>query len=188
MQEIPKPQLLDPDRVDRDEREEMTADDHSSRAQLFAVALEETCEYADQLWTQVNALRGYLLDALAPDPRLPGVHTRISASPIGPDDETGWQKWIEAYATTNSVLCGAHGDSGFGLSEAREQAQVRRSAPELNLHVRHPATTAEAPPKSSEPAEQPKRAPSWSPLKVAGAAIITVLTLRGLRPSPGRSR
>jgi hypothetical protein len=191
MYEIPKPQLLDPDRIDRDDREELTAEDHRSRAQLFATALAETCHYADQLWNQVNALRGYLLDSIPPDPRKPGAHTRTSASPTGPDDEQGWQNWIEAFATTSSVLCGAHGDSGFGLSRAREEAQLRRTAPELTLHARHPEPAADqqppahpAPPQRQARNGQAHSSSSWSPIKVAAATVVAVLTLRGLRPRP----
>jgi hypothetical protein len=194
MYEIPKPHVLDPDRIDRDDREEFTAEDHRSRAQLFATALGETCEYADQLWNQVNALRSYLLDSLPPDPRKPGPHTTASASPVGPDDDQGWRDWINAFATTTSVLCGPHGDSGFGLSRAREEAQLRRTAPELALHARRPASSPEPAPaadpstEADEPKERAEGHSSWSPLKIAGAAAIAILTVRGLRPYPGGSR
>lgn len=195
MYEIPKPELLDPDRVDRDDREDFTADDHRSQAQLLAKALGESCAYADQLWDQVNALRDYLLNSLPPDPRTPGPHATAAASPSGPDDEDGWVNWINAFATTTSVLCGSHGDSGFGLSRAREEAQLRRTAPELTLHARHPdlgepeptpAEPHDAPPSAQSPADSPTITRSVG-RAVAGGAV-AVLALRGLRTLPGLHR
>ena len=200
MYEIPKPELLDPDRVDRDDRERFTAEDHRSQAQLLAKALGESCAYADQLWEQVNALRGYLLDSLPPDPRAPGAHATAAASPTGPDDEQGWLNWINAFATTTSVLCGSHGDSGFGLSRAREEARLRRTAPELTVHADHSdlgAAKPDQPPELADPAQpaQPTVAPptdgpannkrtATSVGKAAAATVIAVLALRGLRPRP----
>lgn len=201
MYEIPKPELLNPDRENRDDREDFTAEDHRSQAQVLATALGESCAYADQLWEQVNALRGYLLDSLPPDPRTPGPHTTAGASPTGPDDDKGWTRWINAFATTTSVLCGSHGDSGFGLSRAREEARLRRTAPELTLHARHPDLGSAAP--ESAPADMPAPAPStqpsgqlpahaaattWSVGKTVGAAVVTVLALRGLRIRPSTCR
>jgi hypothetical protein len=195
MYEIPKPELLNPDRVDRDDREHFTAEDHRSRAQLFAKALGESCAYADQLWEQVDALRGYLLESLPPDPRTPGARTTAAASPTGPDDEDGWSKWINAFATTTSVLCGAHGDSGFGLSRAREEARLRRTAPELILQARHPEFAA-AQPKAEVAAESPApegasddpsheaRNSTTAILKAVAATVVGVLALRGLRTPP----
>lgn len=195
MYEIPKPELLNPDRVDRDDREHLTAEDHRSRAELLAKALAESCAYADQLWDQVNALRGYLLESLPPDPRSPGAHPTASASPTGPDDEDGWRNWIHAFATTTSVLCGSHGDSGFGLSRAREEARLRRTAPELTQLARDrgPDNEAAAPSRATSPARPPaapdgesgaqaRRSPT--PIaKAIAATIIAILALRGLRNS-----
>ena len=206
MSEIPKPELLDPDRVDRDDRENLTAEDHRSQAQLLAKALGESCAYAYQLWEQLNAVRGYLLDSLPPDPTLPGPHTVACAAPTGPDDESGWQDWITAFATTTSTLCGAHGDSGFGLSRAREEAQKRRSAPELQVRARlqepsgkdegdggvdrgyrnpKPGDAAPPSPVRPEAGTGDVTAPAgaqWTPVKVAASAVVGVLALRGLRP------
>ena len=189
MQEIPKPELLDPDRVDRDDREDMTTEDHRSQKQLLAKALGESCSYADQLWEQLNQVRAYLLDSLPPDPRLPGPKTTASASPTGPDDEQGWQRWMATFADTTSVLCGAHGDSGFGLSTAKEEAQVRRSAPVLTLQHRLAQREAEAAPPgptSAEAAAETKAAGNsgWSAVKIAGAVVTAALALRGLRRTP----
>ena len=157
MYEIPKPELLDPDRVTRDDREDFTPADHRSQAQLLGKALGDSCAYADQLWEQVNALRAYLLDSLPPDPRRPGPHTTASASPTGPDDDDGWARWMNAFAATTSVLCGAHGDSGFGLSRAREEAQVRRTAPELTLQAHRPELAARAPEAAAATGAGPSR-------------------------------
>lgn len=203
MYEIPKPELLNPDRVERDDREHFTAEDHRSQAQLLAKALGESCAYADQLWEQVNALRGYLLHSLPPDPRTPGPHTTAAAAPTGPDDEDGWTRWVNAFATTTSVLCGSHGDSGFGLSRAREEARLRRTAPELTLHARHPELATPQPVAETTPAspahqavedEQPDEARNHTAVRVsatevikaAAAAVIGVLALRGLRTPPHR--
>ena len=136
MYDIPKPELLDPDRVNRDDREHFTAADHRSQAQLLAKALGESCAYAGQLWEQLNAVRGYLLDSLPPDPNLSGAHTVACAAPTGPDDESGWQDWIRAFATTTSTLCGVSRRLRLRPVPPREEAQKRRSAPELLAHAR----------------------------------------------------
>jgi len=191
MHEIPKPELLNPDRVDRDDREEFTGEDHRSQAQLLAKALGESCAYAEQLWDQLNMTRAYLLESLPPDPRTPGAHRTASASPTGPGDERGWERWVNTFANTTSVLCGAHGDSGFGLSRAREEAQLRRTAPELTVVAEHPEVAAMMPPEPPSPAptEPPAaRKTATSMGKAAAAAIIGVLALRGLRPAPRRDR
>lgn len=189
MQEIPKPELLNPDRIDRDDREDMSAEDHRSQAQLLSKALEESCGYADQLWEQLDEVRAYLLASLPPDPRMPGPKTTASASPTGPDDEEGWQRWVTTFAATTSVLCGSHGDSGFGLSRAKEEAQVRRSAPIMALRHKYPQEPASAAAESKREAEReqaPKRDGKWSSLKIVGAVVTVVLAVRGLRrpPSP----
>ncbi len=197
MYEIPKPELLNPDRVDRDDREDFTAEDHRSQSQLLAKALGESCAYAEQLWDQADALRAYLLDSLPPDPRTPGPHTTTAASPTGPDDEAGWNRWIQSFATTTSVLCGAHGDSGFGLSRAREEARLRRNAPELILHARHPDLGTSHPaaqdhedPSSPRSGKAERREPADPPVagivKAAAATVIGILALRGLRVPPRR--
>lgn len=197
--EIPKPELLNPDRENRDDREDFTAKDHRSQSQLLAKALGESCAYADQLWEQVNALRGYLLDSLPPDPRSPGPHTTAAASPTGPDDDDGWQNWINVFATTTSVLCGSHGDSGFGLSRARDEARLRRAAPAPTMHARQPRldgpeptpTVSQDPAPTLQPPDEPPAdvtATIRSIGKTAVAAVVTVLALRGLRTRPGTDR
>jgi hypothetical protein len=151
MQEIPPPQVLRADRVSRDDREDMTTEDHRSQAQLLATALEESCAYAQLLWNDLNAARQYLEDTLPPDPRSPGGSLAVSASPTGPDDEPGWQSWIDAYAEITSVLCGPHGDSGFGLGEARRMAHLRRTAPITKIKAEHPAVLASGATTNSAP-------------------------------------
>lgn len=194
MYEIPKPELLSPDRVDRDDREDFTAEDHRSQSQLLAKALGESCAYADHLWEQLNALRGYLLDSLPPDPRTPGPHTTAAAAPSGPDDEDGWANWIKAFAATTSVLCGSHGDSGFGLSRARQEAQLRRTAPALTRPVDRLEPTAPPPAADDAMTDSPapgtvEAAPSNGDpatrfVKAAAVGVIAVLALRGLRTAP----
>ncbi|HZC72978.1 MAG TPA: hypothetical protein VE442_19935 [Jatrophihabitans sp.] len=147
--EIPQPQVLDPDRPLRKRGTQFTADDRPE-AKLLHKALYESCDYAAHLWRTLDAMRGYLLASLPPDPRSPDAD-RSCARPAGPDDEAGWQAWIDAFASVSSVLCGPHGDSGFGLGRARQEAQRRRSAPLLYM-----AAEAAKPPRRVDPiAEQP---------------------------------
>ena len=188
MQPIPQPEVLDPDRVLSTDRDTMTDDDHRSRANLLDTALHETCEYAQQVWENLNRLRGYLLASLPPDPRTPGPHTSTGASPTGPDDEQGWQNWIEAYAAAIATLAGPRGDSGYGLGEARREAELRRNAPVLQLHANHPElSTAGDPPPVPAAAGPTGRARM---ARTVATAAVLLLALRGLRPrrrvGPGR--
>jgi hypothetical protein len=187
MQPIPKPHLLDPDRILDNDRGDFTAD-HEARAELLDKALRETCAYAQQLWDTTDALRGYLLDSLPPDPRSPEGHLRPSASPTGPDDTAGWENWVTAFSSATSVLCGPHGDSGYGLSEARHAAELRRSAPNLNLVAEHPGigepVRSDDEPKPATPQAAPVTSSTTGPvrtLKLVAAGVIGVLALRGLR-------
>jgi hypothetical protein len=176
MHPMPKPDLLDPDRTKSNERTNLTADDHPTRAEQFDQALHESCEYATELWQHLEATRKYLLDSLPSDPRAPGTNPHSCASPTGPTDEVGWQRWIETYATATSILAGPHGDSGFGLGEAREAARLRRDAPNLRVLA---ATNPNVP--SPEPAANPVKPPRPSGLRSVGLAALGVLAVRGLR-------
>jgi hypothetical protein len=185
-QQIPTPQVLDPDRVLVNARGDLTAD-HESRAKLLEVALHDSCAYAQQLWHDLDAMRGYLLNSLPPDPRTPGVHTTVSASPTGPEDDTGWDNWINAYSAVTSVLCGPHGDSGFGVTEARHAANLRRTAPIVRVHADHPGTGthidqehAQRAQAATERRPQESRGPRFA--RVAGTTMLVLLALRGLRP------
>lgn len=183
MQPIPKPHLLDPERILVNDRGGFTVD-HETRAHALDKALKETCEYAQQLWQDLDGVRSYLLHCLPPDPRAPGAKPTASASPTGPDDEQGWENWIQAYATVTSVLAGPQGDSGFGLSEARREARDRRTAPVLALAAEHPdvdLAPAEPPRHTEAPAAQPARAKTGLS-RTLGAAVVVLLALRGLRP------
>jgi len=186
MQPIPTPQVLDPDRPLDNDRGDLIAD-HQARAQLLDDALHQTCSYAQQLWHDLDAMRGYLLNSLPPDPRSPGAHPTASASPTGPDDDTGWDNWIAAYATITSVLCGPHGDSGYGLSEGHREATLRRTAPVLRIHadhaglgtpdhqdLAHAATTLESP--ALPPVARSRTG------RTTALAVLILLALRGLRP------
>lgn len=128
MQLIPTPESLDPDRILVNDRGDFTAD-HQARSALLDHALRESCAYAQQLWNELNAMRQYLLTSLPPHPQPPGPRHSAAAAPSGPEDENGWQNWIDAFAGVTSVLCGPHGDSGFGLSRAHEEARLRRDQP-----------------------------------------------------------
>ena len=133
---IPLPSVLEPDRghllggLNADEdAEQKLADLHQ--------ALTEACDYGRAVWLGLDSMRSYLLHSLPPEPYGPGLH-RTCASPAGPDDEDGWQSWMSAYAEAHSVLAGPQGDSGFGVSEARREAQNRRSAPAVRVLAEHP--------------------------------------------------
>jgi hypothetical protein len=185
MQPIPTPQVLDPDRVLGNDRGGLTVD-HETRVQLLDDALHESCSYAEQLWRDLDAMRAYLLTSLPPDPRTPSPHPTDSASPTGPDDDTGWDNWTTAYAAVGSLLCAPHGDSGYGLSEGRRGANLRRTAPVLRIQAEHPArnkTLAQEDQTTEEGAETKShvagRSRTW---RAAATIVLVLLALRGLRP------
>lgn len=162
--------------------------------------LHATCSYAQQLWRDLDAMRGYLLTSLPPHPRAPGLRPTASASPTGPGDGDGWDNWITAYAAVTSVLCGPHGDSGYGLGEARREAALRRTAPVLVVAAHH----RDAFDHQEEPASNPARqafptstsrpdAPCGtsartrpSHVHTAVTVVLAVLALRGLRTRGSR--
>lgn len=121
---IPRPEVLDPDRPLRRHGTELFEDDRPE-VEVLRQALEDSCAYASQLWQTLDEIREYLLVSLPPDAATAGAG-RLGASPAGPDDEQGWQAWIQAFATTTSVLCGPRGDGGFGLGRAHQEARSRR--------------------------------------------------------------
>jgi len=133
---IPIPGVLDPERGHLLGNLN-AAGDEKQQLKDMRQALADACGYGRELWRGVDALRSYLLTSLPPDPRTPGLH-RTGAAPTGPDDEQGWQSWMAAYAEAHSVLAGPQGDSGFGVSEAEREAQLRRSAPSVRLLAEHP--------------------------------------------------
>lgn len=185
MQPIPKPQVLDPDRMLVNDRNDLTVDDVSS-TELLDKALHESCAYAEQLWDHLAATREYLVESLPPDPREPGPNPSRGASPTGPDDENGWSRWIDTYAAVSSVLAGPHGDSGLGLSDARHAATLRRTAPNLAVMAKIASDEADTatPPHGTvadggdTPASGAQRARL---LRAAGLGVLGVLALRGLR-------
>ena len=94
MHPIPQPHALDPDRILDEDRDDMPAD-HQVRAALLAKGLHEACGYSQQLWNTLAATREYLMTSLPSDPRSPGAHPTLSASPTGSDDTEGWDRWID---------------------------------------------------------------------------------------------
>lgn len=192
METIPQPQLLDTDHLLANEGgEPSTTDDPKARAEQLDAALHETCEYGQKMWHDLNAVREYLLASLPSDPRLPGMDLTACASPTGPDDDEGWQKWINAFAEVSSVLRGPHGDSEFGRTEAQHEADLRRSA-----RVREMAPDAGGARRPSEP-EPPRpgghaaarSTPAWSPaLKGGAVALLAAMTLRAFRRQNAGSR
>lgn len=178
MQLIPTPQILDPHRPLHNDRGDFTTD-HRLRAELLEHALQDTCNYAQHLWRDLDALRAYLLDSLPQDPHAPGDHHRASASPTGPDDETGWNNWTRAYAAVTSVLCGPHGDSGYGLSEARREARLRRSPP-LTAKPEQSVHTAERTPRAAPAPPTPTAPTPKRPSRAAATAVLAIAAIRGI--------
>ncbi len=180
MQPIPPPQVLDPERVIDNDRDDLTAD-HQARAALLDDALHKSCDYAQQLWDTLDELRGYLMASLPPDPHSPGAHHQVGASPTGPDDEQGWRDWVAAYASVSSVLCGPHGDSGYGLGEARHAAGLRRNAANLEIYARHPELAKPSEPAApAEPTATTGR--SRGSARTFATAALVLLAVRGLLP------
>lgn len=198
VQPIPKPQLLDPHRPI-----------HEDRGDSVEHALSESCAYANMLWDNLDTVRHYLLASLPTDPHAPGAETRTSASPTGPGDDEGWHQWMRTFADVTSVLCGPHGDSGFGLERAAEEAQHRRTSPAATAawagnaeNDPNTAPTVHADPPI--PAPQPRAAQdstTASPQHTApqheargdrhlprpdGLAVLIGLAVRGLRPRHSR--
>ena len=186
MQPIPAPHLLDPDRLLDPHRDDFTAD-HESRAEMYKAGLRETCEYAQQLWQTLDQVRGYLIASLPPDPREPGNHVTC-ASPTGPDDEAGWTNWVDTFASVTSVLCGPHGDSGFGFGEARRAAQLRIDAPvnTMPVHDDRPAAVESAP-APPEPGTQTSAARGHGRVRAVATGVLVLLAARGLLPRRART-
>lgn len=184
MQPMEKPELLDPDRIVDPGRGDMSVD-HESAARELREALEASCEYGQQLWDHLGAVREYLMESLPPDPRAAGPHTQVGARPTGPDDTEGWQRWVDMYSSVTSVLAGPHGDSGFGFSEAREAARMRSEAPNARLAARlHDGETGAAAERGEATAERSVRhsLSAGAIMRGLGLAALSVLALRGLRP------
>lgn len=181
LQPIDKPQLLDPDRIVDPNRDNMTVD-HESAAKELREGLEATANYGQQLWDHLVAVRQYLMESLPPDPRAAGPHMQLGAHPTGPDDAEGWQRWVDTYASVTSVLAGPHGDSGYGLGEARDAARLRTEAPNARLAARIQASAGHVEP---EPA-LPVQSRIGSLLRGFGLAALGLLALRGLRPREQR--
>jgi hypothetical protein len=172
---IPLPAVIDPDRIhlEAEEKNARTQD----KSQVYKDALETACDYAQKLWHELDVVRGYLLTMLPSDPRLPGPH-RLSASPTGPDDEPGWQACIDTFARATSVLAGPKGDAGYGYGQARQQAQLRRTATNLRALQRRPHLEGHPNP---EEATQQGFLPKWPDARTAlSVAAVTLATERAL--------
>lgn len=130
LQPIPVPGVLDPDRPRLEGL--IDAEDSEQALATMREALREACDYGRTLWNVVDRLRHYLMDVVPDNPREPGPY-RVTGRPTGPDDDEGWQQWMDAYAGTTSALAGPHGDSGFGVSEAKREAELRRTASNVRI-------------------------------------------------------
>jgi hypothetical protein len=176
MGEIPMPEVLDPDRP------RLVALEHEGDAQARADTIDDAfhqaTDYGQQLWRTLEEVREYLLDSLPPDRRHPGGHDeRLGAAPTGPDDDAGWDRWISAYATVTSALAGPHGDSGYGLGQAQQEAANRRSAAAVLLHAEGGRVEAAA--ERNRPAA--RAAVAWEAIgKAAVGVVAAVVVVRGL--------
>lgn len=191
VQPIPRPSILDPDRINSDDREDMTLLEHRDRAQQLDKALHESCAYAEMLWEHLDVARRYLYESLPTDPRKPGDDPHLGASPTGPDDEQGWAQWMDIYAHVTSALAGPHGDSGFGLGEARRAARDRREAANLlvtaPLAARRPETPSQPDVVPPRPVPDTPGSASWLRIaRGAGLGALVVLAGRGLLPRRAR--
>jgi hypothetical protein len=123
MDQISMPELLDPDRMVVSSRGDLVDHDRQRMISGLEQAIRELCTYGQRMWNDLNAMRAYLLESLPPI----SVSARTATSPTGPDDEQGWQNWINAYAAITSVLTGPHGDDEYGWEEAHHEANLRRA-------------------------------------------------------------
>jgi hypothetical protein len=176
MGEIPMPEVLDPDRP------RLVAQEHEgdaqARVETIDAAFHKTAEYGQQLWQSMAEVRQYLLDSLPPDRRHPGGEDdRLGAAPTGPADDAGWDRWISTYAMVTSALAGQHGDSGYGLSLAEQEAANRRSAAEVRLQAERGRVEAAA--ERTRPAARSTAA--WEAIGKAAVGVgAVVVVVRGL--------
>jgi hypothetical protein len=125
MQPIPAPQVLDPDRILGHNADTEFLADQRPEVELVKIALQESCGYAQQLWQELDQVRTYLMQSLPPDSDNSDLPS-TGAHPNGPNDDDGWRSWTSTFAAVTSVLCGPHGDSGYGYSEAMQAERRRR--------------------------------------------------------------
>ena len=107
---VPQPEVLDADRVVIEDREALSADQLRTKLADLRGAFQESCSYAQQLWTDVARARQYVWDN----------------PPAAPDDDQAWSDWTDAYSELTSILAGPRGDFGMGLEDARRSARDRR--------------------------------------------------------------
>jgi hypothetical protein len=148
MQPIPTPQVLDPDRILGHNADTEFLADQRPEVELVKIALHESCRYAEQLWHELDHVRTYLMQSLPPDYNSGSPST--GAHPNGPNDDDGWRNWTSTFAAVTSVLCGPHGDSGYGRSEAMLAERRRR------LELSEPSTDADGRPITSGPIDRPR--------------------------------
>lgn len=116
MSEIPRPQTLDAGRPMLHDRDTLPVPgDLREEVPALRHALRESCEYAGQLWEQLQSVREFLVRMLPPSP--------------GFTDERGWQDWTDTYTAILSTLAGPRGDSGWAHDEARRLVRDRRDFP-----------------------------------------------------------
>lgn len=176
---IPVPRVLDPNRIGAD------ADGGGHDRAELENALEESRGYARELWKGLETIRRYLLMRVpAPDePNYP------ASSPVGLDDEEGWQRWMAAFAELSSLLAGPNGDQGVGRRRALDEATARRTAPVLRLAAAHPRVmtdlAAQEAGASGAGATEPEatKRPKWW---FAVLTVVVVVALRGIRPRKAR--
>lgn len=88
----PHPQLLDPERELRDDREDMRLEAHRISARRLDDAVHARCGYAEQRWADVARARSTAMTIcrwILVELRLSGAE-RHRPNPAG---EAGWQRW-----------------------------------------------------------------------------------------------
>ena len=184
MGEIPMPEVLDP------HRPRLVAEENVGNAEARAEALDsallKAAEYGQQLWRSLQDVRQYLLDSLPPDRRHPGADSdRLGTSPTGPGDDAGWNRWIGTYAMVSSALAGPHGDSGYGLQQAEQEATHRRSAGGVLLKAERGRVEAAA----EQARRDARTATVWETIGKAAVGLVgAVVVIRGLGTRPRNAR
>lgn len=109
MHDMQPPDVLDPDRVNGG----IVLTEHDAQNHLPALeqAFRESCTYAQRLWADLNEMRRYLLATL---PEIAGTSAPSGASSAPPAREAGEDRWLAAYSTITSTLCGRADHGSYG--------------------------------------------------------------------------
>ncbi len=110
MEPMPKPEVLDPDRV---ALRPVEGHDPDALRERLSAALRDACAYGDMLWNELARVRQYLAELADP-----AVDTAPRLA-----TQAEWDSWAHVYTEVTSAMAGPTGDSGLALGEARQLAQ-----------------------------------------------------------------